>query len=567
VTRRRAVLLAAAALAGAAVWVAVQRPLAVVGAPPSDGFHRVTGVVHVHTTVSDGAGTPEEVVAAARRAGLGFLVLTDHNTLDAKRVEGSQDGLLVLVGTEISTTAGHVLGLGIPDPGFRFSGDARDVLEDIRDLGGVAFAAHPDSDRPDFRWTGDGLPGPWGLEVLNGDSAARSAGGLRLARSTVLYPLNPRMALLQSLTRPDATLSRWDALLRQRDVPGIAGADAHARIPLRKNLALPFPGYQALFSVARVHAVLDRPITGRFAEDASALVDALRRGRSYVGVDGLAPAGEVSFVARAGDRVWTMGDTVPPSPGLRLQAGGRAPAGTRFVLFKDGARAAEGEGGLDVEAATPGVYRVEALVPGQAMPWVITNPIVVADEPTAAARARRAAWPDVSPPPSAAEILDDFEGKTVFEAASDPVSTLERPVLDPKGGVRGGGAARIRYRLGREGASPFVALVHQGARDLTGRRGLVFDVKGDGVHRLFVQVRDQNPASADEGTEWWFASVKTSPEWRRVAVPFERLRSINPKTDGRLDLDKVRAVVFVLDKGAAPLGSRGTIWLDDVGWY
>jgi hypothetical protein len=567
VTRRRAVLLAVAALAAAALWVALQRPLAVVGAPPSDGFPRVSGVVHVHTTVSDGGGTPEEVVAAARRAGLGFVVLTDHNTLDAKRVEGSQGGLLVLVGTEISTTAGHVLGLGIPDPGFRFSGDARDALEDIRDLGGVAFAAHPDSDRPDFRWTGDGLPGPWGLEILNGDSAARSAGGLRLARSAVLYPLNPRRALLQSLTRPDATLARWDALLRQRDVPAVAGADAHARIPIRRSLALPFPGYQALFSVARVHALLERPLTGRFAEDASALVGALRRGRSYVGVDGLAPAGEVSFVARSGDRVWTMGDTVPPSPGLRLQAGGRAPAGTRFVLFKDGARLAQGEGALDVEASAPGVYRLEALVPGHAMPWVITNPIVVADEPAAAARAQRAAWPDVSPPPSAAEILDDFQGKTVFEAASDPASTLERPVLDPAGGVGGGGAARMRYRLATEGASPFVALVHQGARDLTGRRGLVFDVKGDGVHRIFVQVRDLNPASADEGTEWWFASVKTSPEWRRVAVPFERLRSINPKTDGRLDLDKVRAVVFVLDKGAAPLGSAGTIWLDDVGWY
>jgi hypothetical protein len=567
VTRRRAVLLAAVALAGAAVWVAVQRPLAVVGTPPSDGFHRLSGVVHVHTTASDGAGTPEEVVAAARRAGLGFVVLTDHNVLDAKRVEGSRDGLLVLVGTEISTTAGHVLGVGIPDPGFRFSGDAGDALEDVRDLGGAAFAAHPDSDRPDFRWTGDALPGPWGLEVLNGDSAARSAGALRLARAAVFYPLNPRLALVQGLRRPDATLARWDALSKERDVPAIAGADAHARIPIRKNLALPFPGYEALFSVARVHVVLDRPLTGRFDQDAAALVDALRRGRSSVGVDGLAPAGEVSFVARAGERVWTMGDTAPPSPGLRLQAGGRAPQGTRFVLFRDGVRASETPGGLDVAVPGPGVYRVEAYVPGHGMPWVITNAIVVADEATAAARARRAAWPEPPPAPPAAEVLDDFEGKTVFEPASDPGSTLERPVLDPSGGLAGGGAARLRYRLGTEGASPYVALVHQGAKDLTGRRGLVFAVKGDGVHRLYVQVRDLNPASADEGTEWWFASVKTSTEWRRVAVPFERLRSINPKTDGRLDLDEVRAVIFLVDKGVAPLGSGGTVWLDEVGWY
>jgi hypothetical protein len=67
--------------------------------------------------------------------------------------------------------------------------------------------------------------------------------------------------------------------------------------------------------------------------------------------------------------------------------------------------------------------------------------------------------------------------------------------------------------------------------------------------------------------EFWFASVRTSTEWRRVAVPFARLRSINKKTDGRLDKDKVRSIVFVMDKGAEKPGASGTIWIDDVGVY
>ena len=82
-----------------------------------------------------------------------------------------------------------------------------------------------------------------------------------------------------------------------------------------------------------------------------------------------------------------------------------------------------------------------------------------------------------------------------------------------------------------------------------------------------MQVRDANPASTDERTEWWFASVRTSPEWQRVAVPFARLRSINPKTDGQLDLDQVRELVFVLDKGSVKPGTPGTIWIDDIGVY
>ena len=210
--------------------VVLWQPLHVLGTPPNDGYVRVPGVVHVHTTLSDGGGTPEEVVRAAKAAGLRFVVVTDHNNLDAKPVEGYRDGVLVLVGTELSTTAGHLLGLGLPDPGFRFSGDARDGLEDIHDLGGFAFAAHPLSPRDDLRFTGWDLPGPWGLELVNGDTEWRRAGP-RLLFTAALYGLNHRYALLRSLNPADPTLARWDALLAERDTAGLAGADAHSRIP------------------------------------------------------------------------------------------------------------------------------------------------------------------------------------------------------------------------------------------------------------------------------------------------------------------------------------------------
>ena len=127
-----------------------------------------------------------------------------------------------------------------------------------------------------------------------------------------------------------------------------------------------------------------------------------------------------------------------------------------------------------------------------------------------------------------------------------------------------------RPRGGRsspEHPSPYCALVNREKRDLTGRTGLVFSIRGDGVYRIWVQVRDANPASTDEGTEWWFASVRTSMAWRRVAIPFARLRSINAHTDRRLDLDAVRGIVFVLEVGADKPGTKGTIWIDDLGLY
>jgi hypothetical protein len=568
-------ILLLAALVAFGGWVFARarwRPLELAGEPPADGYARASGVVHVHTTLSDGGGTPEEVIAAARAAGLDFLALSDHNNVDALPFEGEHDGVLVLVGSELSTTAGHVLGLGLErDPQYRFSGGAMDALEDIRDLGGFAFAAHPFSARSDLRFTGWDLPGPWGLELMNGDSEWRKAGP-RLLLTVGLYRLNARYALLQTLSAPDEALDRWDEMLRRRDVVGLYGADAHSRLPITKSVALRFPSYRALFDMAREHLLLERPLTGRRKTDRAAVLSALRSGRFYLGLDGLAPADGFSFTVRsASGRQWTMGESVTlPEAGLVARAGGRVPRGSHVRLLRDGETVAEGTEVVEAPLLSPGVYRAEVRVDGWPVPWVVSNPVAVFAPEILAARKAAAAWPEPPAPDGPVEILDSFDGQTVFSAGHDPASTMEEPLLDPTGGIGGSGAARIGFHLGlptEEKPHVFVAIVSWEHRNLTGKEGLAFRIRADGVYRAWVQVRDENPASTDEGTEWWFASVKTSAAWRQVAVPFASLRSINPHTDGRLDLDKVRALVFVIDKGAMKPGSRGTIWIDDLGVY
>ena len=362
-------------------YVILWRPRPVFGDAPSDGYVRLAGIVHVHTSDSDGAGTPEAVVEAAVRAGLQFLVLTDHNTLAAKPIEGYQGGLLVVVGTEVSTSAGHLLGLGIPDPPYRFSGDILDVLGDIHDMGGIAVAAHPLSPRSDLLWTGWNLPGGWGLEVLSDDSEWRSAGWPRLLRAGALYGLNPRYALLRDLAPPKDVLARWDTILAHRNCPGLAGADAHGRIPVAGK-SLPFPPYEALFGLVQNHVVLARPLSGDGPSDVGAVVAALGSGHSYIGVDALAPARDFSFVAERGAERYTMGDSVPTGPGITLRAGGRMPKGTRLRLLKNGVPIGDDEGPLERREVGPGIYRVEARVGNWEVPWIITNAISVVDART-----------------------------------------------------------------------------------------------------------------------------------------------------------------------------------------
>lgn len=66
--------------------------------------------LHVHTTASDGAWTPAEVVQAAANLGLGAIGITDHDTVDGleEALEaGKKSGIIVAPGIEISAIHGH----------------------------------------------------------------------------------------------------------------------------------------------------------------------------------------------------------------------------------------------------------------------------------------------------------------------------------------------------------------------------------------------------------------------------------------------------------------------------
>src|SRR5512143_1609342 len=77
--------------------------------------------LHLHSTASDGAFPPEDVVARAASVGLAAMALTDHDTLDglpAALAAGERLGIRVIAGCEFSVTAPwgemHVLGFFLP---------------------------------------------------------------------------------------------------------------------------------------------------------------------------------------------------------------------------------------------------------------------------------------------------------------------------------------------------------------------------------------------------------------------------------------------------------------------
>jgi predicted metal-dependent phosphoesterase TrpH len=75
--------------------------------------------LHIHTTASDGRWPPERVISEAVRAGIGFIAVTDHDTIGSvKACQGlaAGAGLFFLRGVEISSAVQgqvfHILGYG-----------------------------------------------------------------------------------------------------------------------------------------------------------------------------------------------------------------------------------------------------------------------------------------------------------------------------------------------------------------------------------------------------------------------------------------------------------------------
>lgn len=178
---------------------APSRPRAAEPAPETvrAGRRWYRGDLHAHTTSSsdaEGSGsgrTPEALARLARRRGLDFLSLTDHNVVDQnlRMRSAAPPGLLLLGGQEVTTWFdGHLTATGLgarervdwravprgrPARSPR-QGRMRELLRDARGPGTYSAAAHPSTPGGGVPWgffpeaERDRASLPDGLEVWNG---------------------------------------------------------------------------------------------------------------------------------------------------------------------------------------------------------------------------------------------------------------------------------------------------------------------------------------------------------------------------------------------------------------
>jgi hypothetical protein len=507
------------------------------GGDPALRGRTVGGAYHVHTTRSDGAAGKAAVAAAAARAGLQFVLFTEHG--DGTTPPDPPEylsGVLCLDGVEISTNGGHYAALDLPQTPYPLGGEAAAVVEDVRRFGGFGFIAHPGSPRSDLAWTDWTLPFD-GVEWMNADSEWRNEPRPRMLRALFDYFLRPGPAMASLLERPVMTLTRWDALSTRRPVLGIAGHDAHGGVGVGTEgggwWGVPIPSYEASFRTFSTRVVLEGPFSGDAAVDGRALLDAIRAGRMFTVIDAMATPGYLDL----------------RQEGATLVAEASMPSGAELVvLHADGpvigrevVRAGTARHVLD---ASRGAWRIEVRLPSARgnppIPWLVSNALPVGldipgthpDEPPAL---------DPVPWPSPPEL----------HAEHDASSRATLQVLD--------GRVTLAFELGGEARdSQFAAAALDLPSGMPALDAVSFQARASRPMRVSVQVRFEGDDVR------WGRSVYLDEEPRQVTVLSEDLLPMS-ETDGRIPAPAAaRSLLFVVDLVNARPGDHGRFELTDV---
>jgi hypothetical protein len=364
--------LAAIATVAAIAYVATGLRYAPYAPHRSDAY--LWAVYHVHSSMSDGLQSPEEIALQARASGVSLVLLTDHGAPNQASSSFREivNGVTIVGGSEANLPDGRLTFFGAQEaPGYRLSSFPPEAIADAREWGAFSVLAYPDDPRYRWRyWNKDLRPG--GIEVLNLFTSLRSGSWAEQLQLAMYYPFS-HYYFLKRISVPAESLMHWDGLLHRDKVWGFVASDAHGGVHVTPLLSIKLPSYADTFSFAGLG------IDKKYRSDPEA---AIRSGDFFNCIRGAGEPEKFEFSAHHDFENFPSGSDVPLGSSLHVEvlAGNQK---VRLVLKKDGTAIREIDGDhMDLESAGAGGYRVEVflvkhpLLQGN-VPWILSNPIFV----------------------------------------------------------------------------------------------------------------------------------------------------------------------------------------------
>ncbi|MEE8389670.1 MAG: CehA/McbA family metallohydrolase [Anaerolineae bacterium] len=348
-------------------------------------IYEYAGNLHAHTPYSDGQALHAEIAQAAAKAGLDFVIVTDHNVW-VNGCERHHGKVLLLVGEEVHDVrrqplGNHLLVYNAECELATLAADPQELVNEVKQQGGICFLAHPYEYRsptsPDlvaFPWDDWNVTGYTGIEIWNYMSELKALARSKL--SALFYAYFPALGITGPFR---ATLRQWDQLLSQgKRIAAIGGSDAHGDTysigPLRRTV---FP-YEHLFRCVNTHIITERPLNGTLEHDKELIYDALRAGHTWVGYDLAASTAGFRFDARSINSYATIGDELKRTGATKFDV--QTPHKGDIRLLCNGRVIARARGQqLKYTTADPGAYRVEVYrrYRSSNRGWIFSSPIYV----------------------------------------------------------------------------------------------------------------------------------------------------------------------------------------------
>lgn len=339
-------------------------------------MHEYIGMIHVHSTYSDGSRSIPEIASIAKEVGLNFLMFSDHHTLQAKHdgMEGWHNDVLVIIGYEINDVrdCNHYLA-------FNLKEELPDGLEPetyvkmVHERGGLGIIAHPHEKRrtmkayPPYPWTAWDSKEFHGLEIWN-----QMSEWLEGVTHFNKYwrAVHPR----KSIFAPAAeTLRVWDQVNMERKVVGIGGVDAHGyKYKLFGYFKYTIFRYKISFQTIRTHLLLKEALGANkdSQNDISLVFDALRNCRCFVSNLYQGDAAGFSFYAENDIEKVTMGEQLKFDPHSYFHV--NLPREAEVIFIRNGKEIKRIIGReISIKIENSGIYRVE--VYRQKRPWIYSN--------------------------------------------------------------------------------------------------------------------------------------------------------------------------------------------------
>ena len=182
---------------------------------------------HCHTHASkDSLTRPADLISAARRKGIGRVIVTDHNSIIGAREAEAIDPELIIIGEEIMTTKGEILASYVKEL-IPANLSPKETIDILKKQGAFISVSHPFDEMRKGGWQENDL-----LEILPFVDA------IEVYNSRCMFPRFNRRAGL---------------FAQKHNIAGTVGSDAHAAFELGRSVLLldQFTGPEELRQVIR----------------------------------------------------------------------------------------------------------------------------------------------------------------------------------------------------------------------------------------------------------------------------------------------------------------------------